>query len=168
VQHDAAVQRVGCLQRGERIAVGVAIVAEHARPIHVQGMIVGRDVEVGSADGRRGVDDGDLDRRRGAGLRGVVGSVGERGRPEEAGGRGVVERSVRIERQRADARAGGEHGGERTAGVVDEHALRRGDVQRVIVRAGVAVGTGCRQCLTADIDEDGCSGMTAAAVRDLV
>jgi hypothetical protein len=44
MENNAAVQRSGCLHRGQRIAVGVAVVAEHAGTRHVQYPVVEQSV----------------------------------------------------------------------------------------------------------------------------
>ena len=97
MESDAAVQRIGCFHGGDRIAVGVAVVAEHAGRRHVQHAIMRYGVRI-SRPGRRQVLHEQRDGDGGAFERAVVVPIGEAVGPGKARVRRIVERAVSIQR----------------------------------------------------------------------
>ena len=129
LQSQRAVRGAAGDRGAEGIAVGVAVVAEHARSGQGERGILVQRIRVVPGHGAAVGGGGHLDRDRGVGRQaaGVASLIGEGVRAGEAGGRRVVERAVRIERQAAVPRGRDERGGQGIAvgvAVVGEHAGR--------------------------------------------
>ena len=157
VQRHTAIRRLGGIHGGEREALGIAVIGEHAGRVHRERSVLRGGVAVGSCNGRALDVDGDGD---GVGEGGaVIRTIGEGAHAGESSGRDVGERAVRIQSQRAGdwqshngcrqravlhirvigEHAGGDGHGERDA---DIRAVGIGDGDRRVVHGSDGEGDG--------------------------
>ncbi len=133
----------GDQQRGERVAIRIAVVAQHAGGGDGQGGIFSGGVAVVHRL-RDIVDRGDVDRHRNrvTVCRSIRSPVAEGIRPGEVGVRRIVEGAIRIQVERTVLHAGNQDCGQRIpvgVTVVAQHA-GGGDGQGGIFSGGIAVG----------------------------
>ena len=154
VQRQRAMRRTGHQNGGDRCAVDIAVVAEHARRGHRQRGVLRSGVAVVDCDRRivHGVDR----HRHCRDVRiesGVVRLVGETVRPVVVRRGRVGEGAVGVQRQRAVRRAAHQDRGQRVAvdvGVVSEHTGRRYRQPGVLVRAVAVIDR--RRCAVHRVD----------------
>ena len=140
LQSERAVLDIGHERGGERLALGVRVVGEHAlRSIAGERAVFIRGVVVGGGDGHGIECNGHC--RRGGLAGGILRDVSERVGAAEGDSEG--EAAVGVQSQRAGGRCGdefcGEHGAGIHIGVIGEHTLRGGDGERHARIAGVVV-----------------------------
>ena len=140
-------RRPGRERRGQRAALGIGVVAQHAGRGHRQRRVLVGAVEVGGGGGcvvHGAHGDGCGGRVAAGGA--VVGLVGEGIGAVPVGGRRVGEGAIGIQRQRAVAGVGNLHRRARVAlgvGVVGQYARRRHGERGILVGAvGVVAGHG--------------------------